>query len=171
AIGSERYTPYDQERKPQEILTNANAILGQGQLSLAKYLMIVAREDRPDLDAEELEEFLSHLLERIDWKRDLHFQTCTTIDTLDYSGTGFNSGSKVVMAAAGPVKRKLPTEIPVDCSLPDGFSHPRLCRPGIVAIKAPAYQDQNQDLRRFAAELPGSHALNQFPLIVLVDDS
>ncbi|WP_417393337.1 UbiD family decarboxylase [Gimesia sp.] len=171
AIGSERYTPYDQERKPQEILTNANAILGQGQLSLAKYLMIVAREDRPDLDAEELEEFLSHLLERIDWKRDLHFQTCTTIDTLDYSGTGFNSGSKVVMAAAGPKKRTLLTEIPPDCSLPDGFSQPRLCRPGIVAVKAPAFQDQNQDLRRFSSELPSSHSLNQFPLIVLVDDS
>ncbi|HBL44430.1 MAG TPA: 3-octaprenyl-4-hydroxybenzoate carboxy-lyase [Planctomycetaceae bacterium] len=171
AIGSERYTPYDQERKPQEILTNANAILGQGQLSLAKYLMIVAREDRPDLDAEELEEFLSHLLERIDWKRDLHFQTCTTIDTLDYSGTGFNSGSKVVMAAAGPKKRTLLTQIPPDCSLPDGFSQPRLCRPGIVAIKAPAFQNQNQDLRRFSSELPASHSLNQFPLIVLVDDS
>lgn len=171
AIGSERYTPYDQERKPQEILTNANAILGQGQLSLAKYLMIVAREDRPDLDAEELEEFLSHLLERIDWKRDLHFQTCTTIDTLDYSGTGFNSGSKVVMAAAGTAKRTLLTEIPADCSLPDGFSQPRICRPGIVAIKAPAFQDQNQDLRRFSSELPASHSLNQFPLIVLVDDS
>ncbi|HAH45101.1 MAG TPA: 3-octaprenyl-4-hydroxybenzoate carboxy-lyase, partial [Planctomycetaceae bacterium] len=171
AIGSERYTPYDQERKPQEILTNANAIWGQGQLSLAKYLMIVAREDRPDLDAEELEEFLSHLLERIDWKRDLHFQTCTTIDTLDYSGTGFNSGSKVVMAAAGPKKRTLLTQIPPDCSLPDGFSQPRLCRPGIVAIKAPAFQNQNQDLRRFSSELPASHSLNQFPLIVLVDDS
>ncbi|HCO25937.1 MAG TPA: 3-octaprenyl-4-hydroxybenzoate carboxy-lyase, partial [Gimesia maris] len=171
AIGSERYTPYDQERKPQEILTNANAILGQGQLSLAKYLLIVAREDRPDLDAEEIEEFLSHLLERIDWKRDLHFQTCTTIDTLDYSGTGFNSGSKVVMAAAGPVKRKLPTEIPADCSLPAGFSHPCVCRPGIVAVKASAYQEHNRDLRRFSAELPSSHSLNQFPLIVLVDDS
>ncbi|QDT90865.1 UbiD family decarboxylase [Gimesia algae] len=171
AIGSERYTPYDQERKPQEILTNANAILGQGQLSLAKYLMIVAREDRPELDAEEIEEFLSHLLERIDWKRDLHFQTCTTIDTLDYSGTGFNTGSKVVMAAAGPVKRKLLTEIPADCSLPEGFSRPKLCRPGIVAVKAPAYQEQNHDLRRFSAELPSSHSLNQFPLIVIVDDS
>ena len=57
AVGSERYPPYDQERKPQEILTNANAILGQGQLSLAKYLMIVAREDNPELDAEDIEAF------------------------------------------------------------------------------------------------------------------
>src|SRR5262245_56594722 len=101
AIGSERYVPYAVERRPQELLTCANAILGQGQLSLAKYLLIVAREDDPALDCHDLQAFLRHLLERIDWRRDLHFQTSTTIDTLDYSGTGLNEGSKVVMAAAG----------------------------------------------------------------------
>ncbi len=171
AAGSERYTPYDQQRKPQEILTNANAILGQGQLSLAKYLMIVAREDNPELDAEEIDDFLSHLLERIDWRRDLHFQTCTTIDTLDYSGTGFNMGSKVVMAAAGPVSRELATEIPGDFSLPDGFTAPRLCHPGILAVHAPRFVEGNQDLRQFCAALDASHPLNRFPLVVLVDDS
>ena len=50
AIGSERYVPYAARSEPQELLTQANAILGQGQLSLAKYLFIVAREDDPDLD-------------------------------------------------------------------------------------------------------------------------
>src|SRR5205807_5251463 len=97
AIGSERYVPYAKERKPQELLTCANAILGQGQLSLAKYLLIVAREDDPRLDVHDVAAFLRHLLERIDWRTDLHFQTCTTIDTLDYSGTGLNEGSKVVV--------------------------------------------------------------------------
>lgn len=42
AIGSERYVPYASQRRPLELLTQANAILGQGQLSLAKYLLIVA---------------------------------------------------------------------------------------------------------------------------------
>ncbi|MCA9015131.1 MAG: UbiD family decarboxylase, partial [Planctomycetaceae bacterium] len=144
---------------------------GQGQLSLAKYLMIVAREDNPELDAEEIEAFLSHLLERIDWNRDLHFQTCTTMDTLDYSGTGFNSGSKLVMAAAGSVKRNLLTSIPEHGTLPSGFSDPRLCRPGILAVKTPAFQEHNNDLRRFCSELSLTHPFNQFPLIVLVDDS
>ncbi|HEV3204158.1 MAG TPA: UbiD family decarboxylase, partial [Gemmataceae bacterium] len=88
AIGSERYVPYVARRKPQELLTCANAILGQGQLSLAKYLLIVAREDDPNLDIQDIPAFLKHLLERVDWQTDLHFQTCTTIDTLDYSGTG-----------------------------------------------------------------------------------
>ncbi len=102
AIGSERYLPYTPRRRPQELLTSAHALLGQGQLSLAKYLMIVAREDNPDLDIHDIPAFLRHLLERVDWQSDLHFETRTTIDTLDYSGSGFNEGSKVVMAAVGP---------------------------------------------------------------------
>ena len=108
AIGSERYVPYAQERRPQELLTQANAILGQGQLSLAKYLLIAAREDAPALDVHDVPAFFRHLLERVDWRRDLHFQTRTTIDTLDYSGSGFNEGSKVVVAAAGAKRRELP---------------------------------------------------------------
>ncbi len=101
AIGSERYTPYDPGRRPMELLTLANALLGHGQLSLAKYLLIVAGEDNPDLDIHHVPGFLRHVLERVDWRRDLHFQTCTTIDTLDYSGEGLHQGSKVVIAAAG----------------------------------------------------------------------
>ena len=124
-------------RRPQEILTIANAILGQGQLSLAKYLLIVAREDDPGLDIHDIPAFLRHLLERIDWANDLHFQTRTTIDTLDYSGHGLNQGSKVVMAAAGPRRRELPTEIPAGLRLPDGFSDPRLVFPGILAVRGP----------------------------------
>ncbi len=88
AIGSERYVPYAGERCPQELLTNANAILGQGQLSLAKYLIIAAKEDDPQLDIHDIGAFLQHVLKRVDWTRDLHFQTRTTIDTLDYTGTG-----------------------------------------------------------------------------------
>src|SRR6201992_2594143 len=66
AIGSERYTPYLIERKPQEILTLANHILGSNQLSLAKYLFISAYEDDPSLDAHNIPKFMQHILERID---------------------------------------------------------------------------------------------------------
>ena len=122
AIGSERYVPYAGRRKPQELLTSANAILGQGQLSLAKYLLIVAREDDPQLDIHDIAAFFAHLLERVDWQHDLHFQTCTTIDTLDYSGSGLNEGSKLVIAAAGPPRRTLPTQLPADLRCPTAFA-------------------------------------------------
>lgn len=175
AIGSERYVPYAQERTPQEILTCANAILGQGQLSLAKYLMIVTREDNPQLDAEDIPGFLQHVLQRVDWERDLHFQTRTTIDTLDYSGTGLNEGSKVVIAAAGPIRRELPREWRSDISLPDGFREPSICLPGIVAIQGPRFSPsaagRDESIERFCRAFDSSHAINEFPLIVIVDDS
>jgi 4-hydroxy-3-polyprenylbenzoate decarboxylase len=172
AIGSERYVPYAAERRPQELLTLANAILGQGQLSLAKYLLIVAKEDAPALDIHDIPAFFRHVLSRVDWSRDLHFQTRTTIDTLDYSGSGLNEGSKVAIAAAGPERRVLPNELPGGFRLPDGFSTAKLVLPGIVAVHGPTFQNEGRGaLRRFCESLdePG-HPLTPFPLIVLTDD-
>ncbi len=175
AIGSERYLPYLENRGPQELLTQANALLGQGQLSLAKYLMIVNQADQPDLAIHNIGAFLHSLLCRIDWCRDLHFQTCTTIDTLDYSGSALNAGSKVVMAASGPVRRSLPTEFPGDLRLPAGFSRPQLAAPGVLVLQGEAWQGERgasaADLTAFCSSYTKDDAINAFPLIVLVDDA
>lgn len=173
AIGSERYVPYANERTPQELLTCANAILGQGQLSLAKYLLIVAYEDNPHLDIHHIPDFFQHLLERVDWSRDLHFQTRTTIDTLDYSGTGLNEGSKIVIAAAGAPRRKLPTEIPSDLTLPESFTHPRLAQPGILLVQGPVYSSERgaEQVRNFCEQFREDSSINEFPLVVIVDGS
>jgi 4-hydroxy-3-polyprenylbenzoate decarboxylase len=160
AIGSERYVPYATSRAPQELLTQANAILGQGQLSLAKYLFIAAREDNPSLNIHDIAAFFRHVLERVDLRTDLHFQTCSTIDTLDYSGTGLNQGSKLVIAAAGPPRRTLGTEFPGNCRLSEGFSEPRICMPGILTIQCSTPQLKIEGLQ-----------IDGFPLIVVVDDS
>ena len=114
------------------------------------------------------------MLERVDWKRDLHFQTKTTIDTLDYSGSGFNSGSKVVIAAIGDPIRKLETEVPSDLRLPDGFTDPHVCVPGVLAIRSPKFDSESRvdpQLRRFCDSFSANDLINQFPLILLVDDS
>ncbi len=176
AIGSERYTPYYKERKPQEILTIANHILGFGQMSLAKYLLIIAKEDNPKLDIHHIDHFFQHLLERVDWRRDLHFQTNTTMDTLDYSSKGLNTGSKVVIAAAGETKRALAKTLPSDFNLPDGFSAPKVVMPGIIAIKSPKYTTEvsaNQQVQQLAAHLNnyGKSKLAGFPLLLVCDDS
>jgi 4-hydroxy-3-polyprenylbenzoate decarboxylase len=175
AIGSERYVPYAQERRPQELLTQANAILGQGQLSLAKYLFIVATDDAPALDIDDIPAFLRHLLERVDWRNDLHFQTRTTIDTLDYTGHGLNQGSKLVIAAAGPVRRELPSELSAGSTLPDGFRDPRIALPGVLMIEgppcSPGESGADTAIERFCSSLPPDHPLTAFPLMVVVDDS
>jgi len=175
ALGSERYVPYE-ARKPRELLTAANAILGQGQLSLAKYLWIAAKEDReegPPPDVYQIEAFFRHMLCRVDWRRDLHFQTATTIDTLDYSGTALNEGSKLVIAAAGPPIRELSGSIPARLDLPDGlgFSTPQIGIEGVLVLQGPSYSSRPEAVRKFAEATRASDAPAGFPLIVVVDDS
>lgn len=170
AIGSERYTPYLKERKPQEILTISNHILGKNQLSLAKYLFIAAHEDDEKLSTHHVADFLSHVLERIDLRRDIHFHTNTTIDTLDYSGDGLNSGSKVVFAAAGEKKRKLFTELSADFNLVEAHA---LAAKGILAVTLAPYTDavaaKNEiDLLK---EHLKQNELSGLPLIVVCDDA
>jgi 4-hydroxy-3-polyprenylbenzoate decarboxylase len=173
AIGSERYTPFLKERRPQEILTIANHILGKNQLSLAKYVFIAAREDNEDLDTHDIAIFLQHILSRIDLRRDLHFHTQTTIDTLDYSGEGLNSGSKVVFAAAGEQKRVLSTKIPAGFNLPDVFSDYHMVMPGVMAVRCPAYLDPAEAEKLVVSlnESIGQLELEGLILIILCDDA
>lgn len=172
AIGSERYVPYG-ERKPQELLTIANAILGQGQLSLAKYLFITAKEDDPSLDVHDIPKFLQHVLSRVRWEEDLHFQTRTTIDTLDYSGFGFNQGSKVVIASAGKVRRLLASQVPSELKLPEGFSDAHVILPGIVAVRGAQYSDRvaaRKAIRVLCEYLEHQRDLENLPLWIVCDD-
>lgn len=173
AIGSERYTPYLKERRPQEILTIANHILGKNQLSLAKYLFIAAREDDERLDTHDLSAFIQHVLARMDFSRDLHFHTKTTIDTLDYSGEGLNSGSKVVFAAAGDVKRTLSSDLPADFSLQQPFSAAAFVIPGVLAITASPYLSKSRadDEHELLNEQLERQDLSGIALIVVCDDS
>ncbi len=178
AVGSERYVPYARKQEPREILTQAQAILGQGQLSLAKYLLIVAREGKKQPDVYDLPGFFAYFLRRVDWRRDLHFQARTTIDTLDYTGIGLNQGSKVVMAAAGPPRRQLADAVPANLRLPAGFSRPRVCLPGILAVSGPpaaaalaAARGADPELLRFCDSDSGPQLAPGFPLVVVVDDS
>ena len=161
AIGSERYTPFNPTGKPQELLTIANHILGTGQMSLAKFLFIC--EESNQLNVNNEKEYFTHLLERVDWKRDLHFQTKTTIDTLDYSGEALNEGSKVVIAAAGKVKRKLSKTLPI-FDLPKDFTYPLLVSKGNLVIEG------NGQIKELIISLENQD-LDGIGLISLVDDS
>lgn len=173
AIGSERYTPFLKERRPQEILTIANHILGKNQLSLAKYLFIAAREDDETLDTHDISAFMQHVLSRMDFRTDLHFHTNTTIDTLDYSGDGLNSGSKVVFAAAGEKRRTLSAGLPVGFSLPASFKDARVAIPGVLTIQGLPYESQDQanlEVQSLNQHWKGQN-LDGIALIVLCDDS
>lgn len=173
AIGSERYTPYQKVKQPTELLTIANRILGTGQLSLAKYLFITAEESQP-LNSHHEEDFLTYILERIDLRRDIHFHTNTTIDTLDYSGTGLNSGSKVVFAAYGDKKRELCKEVPDSLKEIRGYPNAQLVMPGIVVIQGPTFTDYveaQKELQALCEAIQAKGELTSCPMIILSDDS
>ncbi|MCB0655562.1 MAG: UbiD family decarboxylase [Saprospiraceae bacterium] len=172
AVGKERYMPF-RDQRPEEILTIANHLLGKGQTSLAKFLIIAAQDDYTDLDAAHIPEFFKHVLERVRWERDLHFQTQTTMDTLDYSGHGWNAGSKVVIAIRGDKRRTLGTNVPERFPGLDHVRDVRVALPGILCLGFAPYIDPEQTRRQLevlAAALPPSF-VNQFPLIILVDDA
>ncbi len=172
AVGSERYTPYSPAKQPAEILTIANHILGTGQLSLAKFLFITA-DDENKLSAHEVQPFFEYVLKRIDLKRDVHFYTNTTIDTLDYSGTSLNSGSKVVLAAYGEPVRELAAEIPASLKELNSFENAQLIMSGVIALQATAfsnYQKANEEMQRLNEQLKEA-ALDGIVMLIIADDA
>ncbi|MFO0634993.1 MAG: UbiD family decarboxylase [Nannocystaceae bacterium] len=123
AVGSERYVPWG-PRRPAELLTIANAVLGFGQASLAKYLFIAAQQDgapAPDDEAG----FLAHVLARFDPPRSaLHTRTTIGLRSTT-AAPGSTKGSKLVLAAAGAPLRSLGTTVPASLPLPPGFGQSR----------------------------------------------
>jgi 4-hydroxy-3-polyprenylbenzoate decarboxylase len=175
AVGRESYVPFAGERQPQEILTCAMNLLGQSQTSLSKYLMISAREDDPGLSAKRIPDFFHHVLKRMDFTRDLHFITRTTMDTLDYSGISLNQGSKLIMAAAGSVKRELGVKLPKDMDPGPEFSIVRFMAPGIMAVQGPGNNQQRDShdpaMSKLGKKLEQVPGIEKFPLVVVVDDA
>lgn len=172
ALGSERYMPYA-EKQPREILTQANAILGFNQMSLAKYLFITADEGDNRLSVHRIEEYLRHILERVDFTRDLHFQTRTTMDTLDYSGGSLNEGSKLVVAAYGAKIRDLATELPSRAISRYNFRDVRLALPGVVVARTTAFKDYKATEYEMRSISSAARPLGDagVALVVIVDDA
>jgi 4-hydroxy-3-polyprenylbenzoate decarboxylase len=172
AIGKERYMPF-REPVPEELLTIANHLLGKGQTSLTKYLFIVCEEDNPSLSTHAIADFFEHLLSRINLKRDLHFQTRTTIDTLDYSGDGWNTGSKLVVAARGPAIRKLGSNLPQDLALPSTCKSLHMVMPGVMAVSFASFtnaETAKQEMQELTNSLAEKNN-DAWPLWVVTEDS
>lgn len=170
AIGSERYTPYLPTKQPAELLTIANHILGKGQLSLAKFLFITA-DDTNQLTTHNIQAYFKYVLERIDLTRDLHFYTKTTIDTLDYSGDGLNTGSKVVFAAYGEKIRELCTNVPAFLRESNVIENAQLCMPGVIAVQAKQNKKINEVIEAIQSISTVQQQTSNLPLIIICDDA
>src|SRR5439155_25287524 len=115
------------ERYPREALVSGMRILGEGQLSLTKVLVVTDR----DVAIRDGKAVLVHLLERIDWRTGCIVLGETAQDSLDYTGPAVRRGSKAILLATGDPRRALPEKF--DGPLPAGVSRAvPFCRGALV---------------------------------------
>jgi UbiD family decarboxylase len=147
------------ERYAREAMMAAFRILGEGQLSLTKFLLAV---DRP-MDLTDFRAVLRHVLARFRPETDLYVLSNLSMDTLDYTGPEVNKGSKGVMLGLGDPVRELPGEWTGEP--PTGAGDARVFCPGCLVVGAPPYAADPG----FAERLAKNPALAAWPLVVASD--
>lgn len=150
------------DRYPREAFACGLRILGEGQLSLTKFLIVTDG----DVDITNFPDLWVHVLERVNWEQDLFVFANVSQDTLDYTGPSVNKGSKAMLLGLGKTKkRELPQQF--NTSLPVSCSNPKVFLPGSLVVQGTPYQE-NPTL---AKELAEFKAVQEWPIIFLVDDS
>ena len=150
------------DRYPREAFACGLRILGEGQLSLTKFL--IATDG--DIDITDFGRLWTHVLERVQWDRDLFVFANVSQDTLDYTGPSVNKGSKAMLLGLGKDKlRELPKSF--TGTLPPGCSRPMVFLPGTLVLQGTGYQD-SPDL---ADRLATSEFLSTWPVIILADNT
>ncbi|WP_319586861.1 UbiD family decarboxylase [uncultured Desulfobulbus sp.] len=150
------------DRYPREAFAAGLRILGEGQLSLTKFLLVTDGS----IDVAHFPRLWQHILERIQWDRDLFVFANVSQDTLDYTGPSVNKGSKAMMLGLGQAKcRDLPQEF--TGSLPQQCSRPNVYLPGTLVVQGTSYADSPA----LAAELAQFPGVATWPVILLVDST
>lgn len=150
-----------QERYARECLTAAFRILGEGQLSLTKFLLLVDKR----MDLTDIRTVLTHVLERADFAKDLAIFSNTAMDTLDYAGPQVNHGSKGLLVGCGAPIRSLPREFHGE--LPAHARKAVVFSPGCLVVEGTSFADA-KDL---PAHLARANGVASWPLVVLVDNA
>jgi UbiD family decarboxylase len=150
------------ERYRREAFMAAMRILGEGQLSLTKFLLITEAR----LPLRDFRIVLSHILERADFDSDLFVFSPVAEDTLDYSSGRLNEGSKAILMGLGEKR------YPLTDALQTGFHRPvfrrqRIFQPGVLIVEGPTWHRED----RVAEQLLQEEAVRSFRLVCLVDDA
>ena len=154
AVVKQRYT--------REAMASAFRILGEGQLSLTKFLLVTDSH----VDLKDFRATLEHVLARTNPETDLYVFANLSMDTLDYSGPEVNKGSKGVWLGLGAPVRDLQRSFSAS-ELPQGIDDVRVFCGGCLVVKAPGYQDDPNIASRLAAH----PAFAGWQLVVLTDDA
>ncbi len=150
------------QRYKREAMASAFRILGEGQLSLTKFLLVTDR----DVDLHDFRATLEHVLSRTHPETDLYVFSNLSMDTLDYTGPAVNEGSKGVWLGLGDPVRDLPREFHPGVEPPAGLTDARVFCGGCLVVGGPSRADEPDAAERFARH----PALAGWPLVVLTDE-
>jgi UbiD family decarboxylase len=150
------------ERYGREAMVSAFRILGEGQLSLTKFLLVTDGA----VDLKDFRATLEHVLARTHPETDLYVFSNLSMDTLDYTGPAVNRGSKGVWLGLGDPVRDLPRAFTPAAPPPSGFEDVRVFCGGCLVVGGPAYDAEPNA----AARLATAEAFAGWPLIVLTDE-
>lgn len=151
-----------QDRYPREAFAAGLRILGEGQLSLTKFLIITDG----DVDITDFKKLWLHILERVNWQSDLFVFANVSQDTLDYTGPKVNSGSKALLMGLGKEPCRVLSEF-FKGELPQGCTKPIVYLPGTLVIEGNSYESEQE----LAQRLSQCESLADWQVILLVDDS
>jgi UbiD family decarboxylase len=150
------------DRYPREAFACGLRILGEGQLSLTKFLLVTDGS----IDVADFPRLWQHILERIHWERDLFVFANVSQDTLDYTGPSVNKGSKAMMLGLGQepcrsLLRDFAALLPPECN------RPKVYLPGTLVVQGVSYVSSPG----LAQELATWPALSEWPVVLLVDST
>jgi UbiD family decarboxylase len=150
------------ERYPREAFMAGLRILGEGQLSLTKFLMLT---DAP-LPLKQFRPLLTHILERADFASDLFIFSNVSQDTLDYTSGRMNEGSKAILMGLGDRRFTLQPTPKKELSNPM-FRNQMIFAPGVLAVEGPPWQEQDAAAKQLLQE----EAVQPFRIVCLVDNA
>jgi UbiD family decarboxylase len=149
------------QRYKREAMASAFRILGEGQLSLTKFLLVTDRH----VEVRDFSATLEHVLARTNTETDLYVFSNLSMDTLDYTGPAVNEGSKGVWLGLGEPVRELPREF--TGAVPPGVADVRVFCAGCLVVGIAGYAAEPDAATRMARE----RAFEGWPLIVVTDDA
>jgi 3-polyprenyl-4-hydroxybenzoate decarboxylase len=150
-----------QERYAREALVSGFRILGEGQLSLTKFLLLT---DTPQ-DLKNFPALLEHVLERFNPETDLFIFSNVSMDTLDYTSGKVNEGSKAIMLGLGASVRELPRQFVGE--LPHDVSRAQVFCGGCLVLEGRPYAEDPEQAPRLAQ----ATVFADWTLIVLHDNA
>jgi 4-hydroxybenzoate decarboxylase subunit C len=149
------------QRYRREAMASAFRILGEGQLSLSKFLLVTDQH----VDVRNFRATLEHILARTNPETDLYVFSNLAMDTLDYTGPTVNEGSKGVWMGLGDPVRELPRQVTAS-DVPAGITDVRVYCGGCLVVGAPSYESERDIVARIAA----APAFASWPLVVVSDE-